>query len=297
MEKNIAEVNASTWIRDHGVEFSFPRLSQLSKSGCTTKEFLAYSSQRILLKHCFNFFADIAQKKNFLCQSSQVLENLPRMGLNKTQEKKLVLEAIIKKEAGEDVPLDDMKKQAKEFCDWFETEWFESLRSDRTSMFLTNVFGSSDVEYSDKKLDSGVKEDWKKLAFLFGLADRSELNSKLEDRGIDTACLTNNSSDFDKDLTKDALEGVLSFCRRASKNVPSTSLFTELGDISSQISGAYYTTTIQNIERIASGKKTAEAPYESYSLFKDFDSTFMESLMKLNAMTFSTYSMFKKLSS
>lgn len=288
------EISAKKWASDHDVKFSMKRISAVVNSGCTAHQFLAYCSQRFLLKHSANFILDITTDRNSFCpvgdRDNSVDRNLSTILSSTGKESKKDLDQFIKDLTLNDDDKKEMKQAADDFCNWFESSWFDSMKSNDAYDLISNLYKNSGIKEEKGKIDV-TSDDWKKLSSLFSLVDASDVRKALETRGIDTFCLTNKSSEIYEDSSEDSLKGIVKFCKRISDSLVGDTK--RLEKIPSELIAAYYRTALASIEEMKNQKRPL--PYKSYSLLGVFDGTCMDALFKLNILVFATYSMMKKL--
>lgn len=272
-----------------GISFTFSNLKNLASSDITYPEFLACVSQRLLLKQ---YAAQTMDAGNFLCPMSRTSDVFNKnkesfkSGINDLFLKPLTLSIINSQTSQNKVTKGEQIEAATEFVKWYDSMWFNRLKSEEFLNSMVDVFKFAEVP--DVKQSSG---DWKKLAELFSGVNENSFFNIIE---VDSKVFINNASSIEPKWFDKILSNINGFMEMTgSVNLSAFDRIISDEDLILPTTSAFMISTAYGIEEIEEKKKMYNAPLDPYNMFQIFEGTAMSHLLKLNQFTFTLYNYFK----
>lgn len=280
---------ASEVLQDIGVKFSFPNLRNLSQSDITYPEFLACVSQRLLLKQ---YTAQTMDVRNLLCQKSTTSDVFNknkegfRSGINELFLKNQTLSVINSQASKNKVTKGEQEKVALEFVKWYDSMWFNRLKSEKMLDGLLDAF--SDAEPPTKAQGS---DDWETLRTIYtNVKDDSVFDSI----GIDSKIFVNRGENIQPQWFDSILSDLQKFMEMTGTvDIPAFENLISDEDLIVPTTSAFMISTIYGIEEIEDRKKRYNAPFDPYNMFYTFRETSMAHLLRANQFMFTLYNYFK----
>jgi hypothetical protein len=274
---------------EHGIEFNFSNLKNLGESEISYSQFLAFVAQRLLLKQ---YSAQAVDESNMLCfvsRASEIFNNNKSFfggELKNLALKKKDLSIINAQLSGNKITEKEQENTAKEFVKWYESSWFDRLKSED---FVTNL----DQLFRDHEIPT-IKEsnnDWKTLSLMYKSVDEENFFDKL---GIDSKVFINESDSASPDWFNDVIEDCYKFIElTGTTNLSYLKTLISKQSLICPTTSAFMISTMVGIEEVESGKKRYVSPFETYGLFRIFKDTSMGHLLVMNQFVFTLYNYFK----
>ena len=280
-----------TLFSDNGIQFQFSNLKNLSESQITYSQFLSLVAQRLLLKQ---YSAQAVDEDNLLCytsNASDTFNNNKKFFGNSL--KNLVLKrkhvSMINAQTSKNKITQELQEgAAAQFIKWYESNWFNRLKSEDFSVSLEKLFDGS-----EPPIVESTNSDWKTLFELYKNVDENEFFERLE---IEDRLFINGPDSVSPDWFYDVMEDCYKFMKLTG-NIDMGSfegLIINQQMITPTVS-AFMISTMMGIDEIENGTKKFKSPYETYSLFRIFRGTSMGYLLRMNQFVFTLYNYFKML--
>lgn len=272
-----------------GISFTFSNLKNLSSSDITYPEFLACVAQRLLLKQ---YAAQTMDANNFLCPMSRTSDVFNKnkesfkSGINDLFLKPMTLSVINSQTSQNKITKGEQIKVATEFVKWYDSMWFNRLKSEELLNNMANAF-----KFSEAPAVKNSTDDWKKLAELFKNVGEKSFFDIIN---MDSRVFINKAGSIEAKW----FNGILSDINRFMEMTGSVNLSAFDGMISDEelilpTTSAFMISTLYGIEEVEDRKKYYNAPLDPYNMFHIFEGTSMSYLLKLNQFTFTLYNYFK----
>jgi hypothetical protein len=274
---------------DNGIAFSFANLKNLSNSEITYPQFLACVAQRILLKQ---YAAQTMDNGNFLCPMSRTSEIFNKnkasfsSGINDLFLKPMTLSIINSQTSKNKVTKEEQVNVAIEFVKWYDSTWFNRLKSEEFLGSIADAFGSAVPPKVEGNLD-----DWETLSKLYGGVNDSDFFDEI---GVDSKVFINNADSIQPKWFDGILDSSYKFMKLTGNvELSQFNTFVSNEDLVVPTTSSFMLSTLYGIEEIEDRKKKYNAPFDPYNMFYIFKGTSISNLLKMNQFMFTLYNYFK----
>lgn len=273
----------------NGIEFVFPNLKNLAASKITYPQFLACVAQRLLLKQ---YSANVMDTKNIMCSQKKVTEIFDEnkdsfsSGINNLFLKPTTLSMINLQASKNKITKKEQSEAAAEIVKWYESFWFDRLKSEEMLETLENLF--SDAQVPQIKSVSG---DWEILKELYGSYEGKDFFDMI---GSNSQIFINTYDSIPAQTFDDILESCYKFMKfSGSVDIPRFKDIASKGDLIVATTSAFMLSTISGINEVENKQKNYISMFEPYNMFRLLSGTSMSNILKMNQMLFTTYKYFK----
>lgn len=272
-----------------GITFTFSNLKNLASSNITYPQFLACVTQRLVLKQ---YAAQTMDTNNFLCPMSRTSDIFNKnkasfeTGINDLFLKKSTLSVINSQTSKNRVTRDEQTVAANEFVKWYDSMWFNRLKSENFLQRLERAFNASELPEIDDDLN-----DWEKLAKMFEAVND---NAFFNNINIDSQVFINNADNIPPKWFEDILSDIDRFMKMTGTvDIPAFKNLITSQDLILPTTSSFMISTVYGIEEVEDRKKQYNAPLDPYNMFYIFRESSMSHILKMNQFTFTLYNYFK----
>ena len=276
-------------LEEMGVTFTFPNLRNLSTSNLTYPEFLACVAQRLLLKQ---YSAQSMDANNFLCPMSRTRDIFNdnkaefKLGIDELFLKSSTLAIINAQTSKNKVTKQIQNDAAVAFVSWYESNWFDRLKSEELFNQLVETF--TDAKIPTVQPDS---QDWSILKAMYKNTSIENLIAKID---IEDQIFINRVESIQPKWFDGIFEGCYNFMKLTGNiDLPDFNTFINDEDLIVPTISSFMLSTTTGIEEIEDKKKRYNAPLDTYNLFYTFKETGLSPIFKMNQFVFTTYNYMK----
>jgi hypothetical protein len=207
-------------------------------------------------------------------------------GINDLFLKPMTLSIINSQTSKNKVTKEEQVNVAIEFVKWYDSTWFNRLKSEEFLKRIVDAFSSAVPPKVEGNLD-----DWEILSKLYGGVNDGDFFDAIN---IDSKVFINNADSIQPKWFDGILDSSYEFMKLTGNvDLSAFNALISNEELIVPTTSSFMLSTLYGIEEVEDRKKKYNAPLDPYNMFYIFKGTSISNLLKMNQFMFTLYNYFK----